>query len=234
MSMALVSYENKALKFNIRDKGGYDKTVSDWIVLREMFVENVYNLQRDDLKDTGVVLDIGANIGAFSIQAAILGAKKVVAVEPEQKNFIMLCENVKCNDLEDIITCVNCGAGPKTGESILIGNQAAGFVEGAKGNIKPDNLPKQSVQLRTLEELYKLADSEFIDVLKLDCEGSEYGLFESISDEILQRFRLIKMEYHTTATEKFGSMVARLSRFYNLNLYGDYLNNGGQLYGARY
>jgi len=234
MNIALIPYKGKTLKFNVRGGGVYDKTVSDWIVLREMFVENVYNLQKNDLKNTGVVLDIGANIGTFSIQAAALGAKKVIAVEPERENYIMLCENVKHNNFEDIIISVNYGAGAVAGKAILLGDQTAGFIKGTRdGNIS-DDLPKQLVNLLTLEDLFKLAGSEFVDVLKVDCEGGEYGLFEPVPDEILKRFKLIKMEYHTTTTDKFDSMITRLSRFHKLNFYGDYINGGGQLYGVRY
>ena len=51
---------DKPVKFYTRSKPGADITCSDEIVIREMFVENVYSAFADDFKDTGVVVDIGA------------------------------------------------------------------------------------------------------------------------------------------------------------------------------
>jgi FkbM family methyltransferase len=39
------------------------------------------------------ILDLGGNIGAFSVYAAALGAKKIVTYEPDPKNYALLLEN---------------------------------------------------------------------------------------------------------------------------------------------
>lgn len=41
-----------------------------------------------------VVMDLGGNIGAFSVYAALRGASKVVTYEPEESNYSLLLENV--------------------------------------------------------------------------------------------------------------------------------------------
>ena len=64
---------------------GRDDSKTDAVVVREIWCENVYEVFDGDLSDTGIVVDLGANIGAFTLYAAALGAKKVIAVERKTK-----------------------------------------------------------------------------------------------------------------------------------------------------
>ena len=59
------------------------------------------------------MLDIGANIGMYSIFAGMRGVR-VTAVEPEALNFGALCQNVAANDLGDLIYPIPIGVGETT------------------------------------------------------------------------------------------------------------------------
>jgi precorrin-6B methylase 2 len=53
------------------------------------------------------------------------------------------------------------------------------------------------------------------DLLKVDCEGCEYHLFDTVADETLRRIERIVMEVHLPdqrARSKHGQLVARLTR----------------------
>ncbi len=69
------------------------------------------------LKDDNVLLyDIGANIGIIGV--GLLRAKKVksaIAVEPEPSNFKLLSENVKLNNLQESMLCLNYALGAQDG-----------------------------------------------------------------------------------------------------------------------
>jgi FkbM family methyltransferase len=69
------------------------------------------------LKDDNVLLyDIGANIGIIGV--GLLRAKKVkcaIAVEPEPSNFKLLSENVKLNNLQESLLCLNYALGEQDG-----------------------------------------------------------------------------------------------------------------------
>jgi FkbM family methyltransferase len=55
------------------------------------------------------LLDVGANVGMYSIYAAgISGCKKVISIEPESQNFAVLCKNIALNNLQDSITPFCC------------------------------------------------------------------------------------------------------------------------------
>jgi hypothetical protein len=64
-----------------------------------------------------------------------------------------------------------------------------------------------------------------VDVLKLDCEGAEYSILEHTSEDVLQRVRVIMMEFHDlkdprrTGLQLIGLLVSkgfRIAHFHHL------------------
>ena len=58
------------------------------------------------LADGGVFVDIGANIGYYSLNAALLGAQKAIAIEPNPAILARLNDNIALNNLSNKIYCV--------------------------------------------------------------------------------------------------------------------------------
>jgi len=124
----------------------------------------------NDLKSTDIVLDIGANIGAFSLKIASK-VKHVYAVEPIMTN--RLIKNIELNNIKNI-TVLNCALGD--------------------GNIVDLNWMrtyKRKLKSNTLTELIQMSGNH-IDFLKCDCEGGEW----SIKPEELSGIRRIEAEIH--------------------------------------
>jgi FkbM family methyltransferase len=61
-----------------------------------------------------ILLDIGANIGIYSLYAAKL-SHKVISIEPDALNFALLSLNVNDNKLQNLISTYCCAAGSKFG-----------------------------------------------------------------------------------------------------------------------
>jgi FkbM family methyltransferase len=76
--------------------------------LKEIFVYDVYRSYL--LKDGDIVLDLGANIGAFTILASRKIGKKglVIAVEPNRDDYDLLRKNVEINGCDNV-TALNIG-----------------------------------------------------------------------------------------------------------------------------
>lgn len=53
-----------------------------------------------------VVYDVGANVGTFTLVAAVARGAQVVAFEPGYANFARLCENIALNTCNDRVTAV--------------------------------------------------------------------------------------------------------------------------------
>ena len=67
----------------------------DIVVAFQVFCEQVYPVERDT-----VVVDIGANIGLFSLYAAFSGAARVFAFEPNQEAYRCMLDNIERNGLQ--------------------------------------------------------------------------------------------------------------------------------------
>ena len=71
--------------------------------------EGTFKLIVDNVNDGSIFLDIGANIGLYSILAGKKVGKtgKVISIEPHSINFSSLLKNIKINELSDRIIPIN-------------------------------------------------------------------------------------------------------------------------------
>ena len=84
-----VAFQNRDIAtFQIRH-GTQDKEVFD-----QVFTNNQYRLPEKFPEDS-VVVDIGANIGAFAAACLMRGAAAVICFEPSEANFQQLCNNLQ-------------------------------------------------------------------------------------------------------------------------------------------
>lgn len=145
------------------------------------------------------VVDIGAHIGAFSILAALHGAKQVVAFEAGAANFLLLQAN--CRDLPNV-RCEHaavwsshdigvpllwrpCGhAGNTGGGTVLPCSEIAGIEIASGGAEKVSRVAFDDI----------VASVGVVDLLKIDAEGSEYPIL--LSSESLHCVAEIVGEYH--------------------------------------
>jgi hypothetical protein len=121
----------------------------------------------DDIRPDDIVLDIGANVGAFCIRAA-RRSRRVLAVEPVLTEALR--HNVSTNGAG--VTVVGGALGDGGTEQIAWGGETV------------------TVTTHTLGEFTAMAGG--CDFLKCDCEGAEW----SIRPEDLDGVRRIEMELH--------------------------------------
>jgi FkbM family methyltransferase len=142
------------VKFLVRDAG-----------FRQIF--DVPEYWFDDLCPTDRVIDIGANVGAFSIRAS-RRSQKVTAVEPLTAYLLR--------------------------ENILLNGVAVQVIEGALGDGKAKTVWWDDYKAITptypLRKIIEMAGG--CDFLKCDCEGAEW----CIEPEDLRDVRRIEMEIH--------------------------------------
>lgn len=209
---------------------------SDMVVVREIWSENVYEVYDGDLSDTGIVLDIGANIGAFGLYAAKLGAKKIIFVEPEPHNLELLRMNIADNkqhsDCEFIVDDravygkhtyqpLHAYMTNEHGDSRLL-------VDGNARSSERDDL--QQVEYTTLDDLFIEHNLEYIDVLKVDIEGLEGDVLLGAQESTLKLCRYITLEYDQDAND-LGAIVEKLIKTHQIKAVGAH---GGMIFGKRY
>jgi FkbM family methyltransferase len=132
------------------------------------------------------VVDVGANIGAFSLyQAMVKHAELVIAFEPSPHVFPRLAKNVEINGLKNV-RAVNAAVGDKQG--------FLPFSEGRMSvNCRVSEFGPLKVPCVTLDaELFNI---QSIDIVKIDTEGYETHVLQGAS-ETLKRTKQVVLELH--------------------------------------
>lgn len=127
-----------------------------------------------------VMYDIGANIGVFSVYAALRRDCDVYAFEPEAKNYACLCKNLYLNGLGRRVTALNLGLHDRTAIEFL---QLHGMESGAALHSlgEPVDWRKERFQPKFEQSVMAFALDEFIERfgiplpnhVKLDVDGNE-------------------------------------------------------------
>jgi FkbM family methyltransferase len=165
-------------------------------MISEIYYQKVYTPNRNfEIKSKDVVLDIGANIGIFTVLAANRTKNKVYAFEPYQQNYYYLSKNILVNNLLNVIPnkmAVSDNVGYK---NLLLMNNPAGHVLENK-NFSKVNKNYVEVYTTTLKEYIDTNNIEQIDYLKMDCEGSEGEILSSIPKKYFKKIQKIVIEFH--------------------------------------
>ena len=144
-----------------------------------------------------VVMDIGANIGTFALFAAQCGASKVFAFEPNKEAYGVLCKNIKDNNFDDVIHPFNCAISDSIGQVCIPRNSSPYNKIVEQGN-DTETAPTDydMVAADTVGNFMHKHSINHIDLIKMDCEGAEFSILPSLSDDTWTRISKIRMEYH--------------------------------------
>jgi FkbM family methyltransferase len=183
LGMDIVLVLRSGLRFHIRARSG------DLGVVNEAFILKPYLAAGGvDVPEDGVVVDIGANIGDFSLQAAQrCPTGRVIAVEPVAEHVRILRRHVAMNDLPHV-TCVHAAVGATDGVSEIAN-------DGVTSRQTPGGERVEAVRQMTLLALMEEHALQHVDLLKLDCEGAEWDILPA-AEQVFPRIRQICMEYH--------------------------------------
>ena len=172
-------FENRRIKFFGTNGNG----ALDWVFSKESYKEL-------NVKDM-ITVDVGANIGDSSIYFALKEAKTVYAFEPFLNSFNLLRKNVNVNNLPDKIVPVNAGVGGKKTIVRIDSNKDGN----AGSELKDIDAGDREIKIFDLQNILK--EFNIVEaVLKVNCEGCEYGLFLDEQCDVIRKFKEIFIEYH--------------------------------------
>jgi FkbM family methyltransferase len=130
------------------------------------------------LRPADLFVDVGANAGSFTILASSVTGARTVAFEPIPSTFERLEENVRLNDIEALVTCVNGGVAATEGRiTFTTGDDAMNHV--AAPGAETDT--GMSVEVTTLDTALHGEDPALI---KIDVEGFELPVLEGATRTI--------------------------------------------------
>jgi FkbM family methyltransferase len=142
------------------------------------------------------VVDIGANVGYFSLFTLAQNAKAdVFAYEPMPNNFKLL-NQYKDQFAQHNFNTFNMAVSGSRGTLSLNYNKAEEYTTSAtlfNNANEPDSLKVETI---TLDDVLAENQLETIDFLKLDCEGAEYAILYNAQDDTLARIHTLSIETH--------------------------------------
>jgi FkbM family methyltransferase len=195
-------HEHYWIKNNQKIKIKYRKNTSDEFIIKEIFENNEYLLDKLNLSENPVIVDIGAHIGCFTIIAKkTFPNAKIIAFEPETKNFQLLKKNIKFNKLKNVKIYRLAITKNKGKRKLHLNpkNTAAHTLKlelEKNYDIKKPKEKYETVKCTTLEKIFKKHKIKKIDLLKLDCEGAEFEILYTLPEKYFQKIQNITLEYH--------------------------------------
>lgn len=166
------------------------------------------------------MIDCGANVGYTTIYfKAFFPEAFIISIEPQYQVFFRLNENVRLNNLSNIIT-IQKGLWPsstflKSDFSFRDGQDWSHRLVPAGDNSRKKDLIK-TITVKELMQEYQL---EIIDFFKMDIEGAEAEVFSERADiSWLDKVKFIAIEIHDefNCRERIEDIL-KSKHFYLLN-----------------
>ncbi len=180
-----------------------DEKDSLLLSINKIYEKNETNFVKDSVNKGDIVIDIGANIGYYTLMFAKLvgDTGKIYSFEPDPRNFFILEKNIQINGYNNVILEKK-AVSNKLGKSTLYVNENS-----AESSMhKPNNVINEIyVDLITLDNYFEV-NSITPDFIKIDIEGYELNALKGM-ESILQSSNKTKImiEYNPLTKKELKS-----------------------------
>ena len=169
------------------------------------------------LRENDFFVDVGANIGSYTVLASAHIGCTSISIEPSRESFHYLQTNIRVNDIDDNVEQLNIGLGSKSGkEKFTYGNDTTNHVatnndknvitievdtlDNVVSTIKKPTLVKIDVEGYEKEVLLgasKALASEYIKAIIIEDvnHGERYGFQDNDVHKILNKCGFKRYEY---------------------------------------
>ena len=196
---------------------------ADMVIVRDVYLDDCYGVTELPLPPRYVV-DVGAHIGTFARRVRRrTGRCRIVCVEANSANLPALEANVG-----EFAHIVSAACSYEAGEVGLLSTVFPGSDNTGGSTVvplggpawrrkaaRPCYRPGCAVPKITLEEIRRRFDLPRIDLLKLDCEGSEFDILEHCDltgiEQIVGEYH-DRERFHRLLERRFGGWPFRLVR----------------------
>ena len=159
------------------------------------------NLIESLLSSGMTFIDIGAHVGLFAIPATqwVGRSGKVIAFEPHPKNFDLLLNNLKINQVEEEVTAIQSAISNKTQSMDLY---TCSFNTGDHQLYPSSTRDKISVPCTTLDDFFPSGTQ--VDLVKMDVQGAEGFAFEGMR-RLLEENKAIQIIWELSPQQLLNS-----------------------------
>jgi FkbM family methyltransferase len=182
-------------------------TVAEFLRRKGVYEGDVVRLFHRLVRPGDRVLDVGANIGYFTVLLSrLVGPEgRVYAVEPDPRNFALLQRNIAANDCQNV-EAFQLALSDRNGIQTLYTDQESSSVH----SLARDNVIVQgdcvSVKTCTLDDFAKahIPDGR-VDVMKIDAQGAEGAIFSQGESFLTAGEMTMLLEYWPHGLKSFNT-----------------------------
>lgn len=190
--------------------------LSRLIYIMGLFEPNEFAALSKILKPGMTVIDIGAHIGSYSIPMAKLVSPQgvVFSIEPSKREMTRLKENIRINEIKNIITkqiAISDTEGTvklKVAEQNHNGQNTIGEFA-----YKIKQLKNVKIKTRNLQNIINKYKIKNVDFIKIDCEGAEFKVLKGGSNILKKNPPILLIELLREALHKQGSDEKKIIKF---------------------
>lgn len=177
-------------------------------VFKEIFMSDVYEIVDlvNKLPVSPLVIDIGANVGFFDfLLLSKLDTAIIHSYEPVKSNIEKLQETIKANPSIKKNIFINqlavTGNAKEYLELFSENTQDNQVVASVFSDFNPNNVKSIRVPCITLTDIIKNNGFNKIDLLKMDCEGSEFDIIYNTNPDLIKLIDKMVIEIHDIDSE---------------------------------
>jgi FkbM family methyltransferase len=152
--------------------GGTSNVFQDFVfVLDEVTIHDTYRLKEQKAEDMKLIVDIGANVGLFSISACKrFPNARILAFEPHPANFQFLKANLAAAGCDQNVETFRLGLSKDGRDAKLFWLESIGTSAYRKSD--------SYVNMKTIsvDSLWNIVGPHPVSLMKVDCEGCEYSI----------------------------------------------------------
>ena len=174
----------------------------------------------DTFPPNSVFWDIGANVGAYTLYAALNPDVRVVAFEPAAANYFLLTANCELNALGERVDCLQVGVGRGKSLAHLETSQfepGLSFSFCGKGRRLPSS--RQAALIFSMDELIEEFGLPCPNYIKIDVPGLTEAIVEG-GERMLQRPDVRELHIETDEDSKPGRRIVALLERHGFQITG--------------
>lgn len=210
---------------NVKKESSFDSgtrinlDLEDWIQ-KQIYFFGHYEVEKAEtlfwkslIKDNDIILDIGANIGYYSLMASKrIKSGKIYAFEPVKQTYAKLIKNIELNNFQNIVP-VNKAVSNKEDiiEIYVADNKNTGT--SSITNHAHFSGEKQPVVAIPIDSFVRENKIPKVDIIKIDVEGAESLVIEGMQETLIKFNPYILIELIDERLKAAGSSLILIYDF---------------------
>ncbi len=203
--------QNRTLQLNAHVWQVQIRDESDESVANEIFKFREYKIIEKYVAALALpIIDVGAHSGLFTLYVRSWNdTVPVLALEPEPENFKILSQHLAINKLASTVAWQKALASESGTKKLVLRPDSINHFLAPHEHLftAAETIPVIAI---SVSDCLDAAHFASVGLLKMDIEGGEYDIIDSLTDEVYTRIKAFILEYHDSKSHNHQSLETTL------------------------